>query len=192
MKRGLQAFVMRVGMGVFVLCVSAQATYLAPGFGYSYEPNEPVSTMGFYDSDISFSYIMENDEKFRRFVAPDEGNVSFYLGKGKSQPYNSSTFNTNDFFFDLYDRRDNNISFQFVNIGRELSCGNGGLLKLKLLDVGPFIKDGGYDSLAKIKFTSHPKESGGQGAPVPEPSTFVLLGSGLLGLFYCGRKRGRE
>lgn len=34
-------------------------------------------------------------------------------------------------------------------------------------------------------------DNGGGQAVVPEPSTLVLLGSGLLGLFYAGRKRNR-
>jgi hypothetical protein len=33
---------------------------------------------------------------------------------------------------------------------------------------------------------------GGGGDPIPEPSTFILLGSGLLGLFYAGRKRSKS
>ena len=33
---------------------------------------------------------------------------------------------------------------------------------------------------------------GGGGDPIPEPSTVILLGSGLLGLLYAGRSRSRK
>jgi len=49
-------------------------------------------------------------------------------------------------------------------------------------------------TLDYTKFGDGNNGGGGQdnGAVVPEPSTVVLLGSGLLGLIYVGRKRSRK
>ncbi len=81
----------------------------------------------------------------------------------------------------------------FNNNWRDYTFGDGGLFRLMFLDLGPIVHDGSYDLRARIKLIDCPEEGDGSGSggptPVPEPATVVLLGSGLIGLFYMAAEK---
>ena len=94
-------------------------------------------------------------------------------------------------------RQNGSATVDFDNTPIPVSFGDGGQYTVTFLDPGTLTSNGSLDLNAMINFTSAPLSApvdpptgdGGVGAPIPEPGTLLLLGSGLIGLPIWRKRR---
>lgn len=100
------------------------------------------------------------------------------------------TVNTSTFYIDAYDSDDNLISTISggVNYGSnsylEMSLESSNIKRLRMHDSGNYFT---IDDFTAPFISGLPSD-----AVIPEPSTFILLGSGLAGLAFAVRRRRKE
>lgn len=170
-------------------------------------------------SDVNFTDVVGNDEIFKwRLIARDDFSFDLDVGQSRTFTYgrfrtndfpislnenadNDDSFTSNFTLsppgsgfmvtgrpdaVQLSSNNDINGDWALVNFDnlswQEVAFGDGGLFRLRFLSTRPdqLYDDGSFRLRARVSYDV---------APVPEPGTLLLLGSGLIGLFVVQRRK---